>query len=186
MILLPFPRPPVAVAEALNDLAIVRSGDDDAIAELGGPAAVHGLPRPWDPTTCSIELREHLWEWLDEVAGWVNHEYAWRSTSLIPPCWPRHPHLARELAVLACLRAAAGESLAPDLIEDWHRYALPHFLDRMLSRLGDAGCRNGHTDWPAAGRYDHYTDDPAVTARLEAFYADTHPPARLRITGTHP
>jgi len=182
---LPFPTPPAAISEALNDLAIVRSGDEDAIAELGvsDPAS---LPRPWDPPTCPVELRQELWEWLEDVAAWVNHEYAWRSTALIPPCWPKHPHLVRELAVLACLRASTAEALTADPLEDWHRYALPHFQERMTSRLGDGGCRNGHTDWPAAGRYDHYSGDEAAGSRLEAFYADTHPPVQLRVAGRRP
>lgn len=184
MILLPFPAPPPAVAEALTDLAGVRVGDNDTIAELGGPEAVYSLPRPWDPATCPPTLREQVWEWVEEVAAWVNHEYAWRSTTLIPPCWPQHPHLARELPVLACLRHAAAEAFSPDLLEDWHRYTLPTFFERAGARLGDGGCRGGHTDWPGAGRYDHFIGEDAVTARLEAFYADTHPPARLRVTGT--
>lgn len=171
--LMPFPPPPFSVAEALNDLALVRAGDDAATADLGGPDAVLSLPRPWDPSTCPPVLRERVWRWVDQVATWLNHEHAWRSANLVPPCWPAHPHLARELPVLACLRHQAGQAFAPDLLEDWHRYALPHFLDRMTSHLGDSGCRTSHTDWPAAGRYDHFAAADAVTARLEAFQADT-------------
>ena len=178
VILTPFPPPPPVVAEALTALAILRSGDEDAIADLGDTT---DLPRPWDPTTCPPEVRDHLWHWLDDVATWINHEYAWRPAQMIPPCWPAHPHLARELPVLACLRVAAGEALTADLMEDWHRYTLPHFLERMASRLGDSGCRGGqHSDWPAAARHDHYAGDEAAIQRLDSFYADTHPPTPLR------
>jgi hypothetical protein len=180
--LLAFPAPPVVVKEALNDLAIAGSGDEKAIAELGigDPAE---LPRPWDPPTCPNEIRQELWEWLDQVAAWVNHEYAWRPTSLIPPCWPRHPHLVGELAVLACLRATAAYATTPDQLEDWHRYALPHFQERMTSRLGDGGCRNGHTDWPAAGRFDQFTGHQAAAERRRTFDIDTHPGGQLRVAG---
>jgi hypothetical protein len=182
VMLLPFPAPTTGISEALNDLAILASGDQEAIAELGvtDPA---GLPRPWDPTTCPDELRQELWEWLDQVATWINHEYAWRSTSLIPPCWPRHPHLVAELAVLACLRATAADATSPDQLEDWHRYALPHFQERMTARLGDSGCRNGHTDWPAAGRFDHFTGHQAAAQRQHTFDLDTHQGGQLRVVG---
>jgi hypothetical protein len=181
-LLLPFPAPPAVVGEALTDLAIVRGGDEDEIAQLGDLAK---LPRPWDPATCPDEIRQDLWEWLDSVAEWLNHEYGWRTASLIPPCWPQHPRLIRELAVLACLRASAADAITADPLEDWHRYALPGFIDRMNAALGEGGCRNGkHNDWPAAGRFDAYTSDAAATDRLDRFYADTHRPTQLRLAGT--
>ena len=108
-----FPAPPSQVRQALISLAVVRGGDADAIAELGD---IHDLPRPWDPASCPPLIRQHLWLWCDDVAAWLNRDYAWRPVNLIPACWPRHPHIARELPVLACLRTAAGgpsPSVAP-------------------------------------------------------------------------
>ncbi len=173
----PFPPAPPQVRQALVTLAIVRSGDPEAIAELGD---IEDLPRPWDPPTCPDELRQQLWLWCDDVALWLNRTYAWRPAALIPGCWPRHPHLTHELPVLACLREQA-DSTGPELLEEWHRHALPLFLDRLGARLGESTCRVGkHQDWPAAARYDHSTQPAAVTERHDLIHADTHPPRQLR------
>ena len=178
-----FPPPPGQVRQALVTLAIVRGGDPEAIVELGD---TRDLPRPWDPASCPAELRQQLWLWCDDVAGWVNQQYSWKTTSLIPGCWPRHPHIANELAVLACLRDAA-DSTGPELLEEWHRHTLPLFTDRLAARLGESTCRVGkHQDWPAAARYDAATGTQAVTERHDLFHADTHPPLRLRAASTGP
>jgi hypothetical protein len=147
----PFPTPPADVLRALHLLAVVRRGDPHEMAQAGN---LHNLPRPWEPATCPDELREAVWDWCDAVAAWINHDSTWRPTQLIPSCWPRHPHIARELAVIAVQRWHAEQATSPDPTEDWHRYTLPMFLDRMTSRLGEVSCRTGqHTDWPAAARY---------------------------------
>ena len=63
--------------------------------------------------------------WLDDVVIWLNHEYVWDVVAMIPACWPKHPHLVHEIAVLADLRRRAGHALTGDALEEWHRYALP-------------------------------------------------------------
>ena len=166
-----FPQPPGQVRQALVTLAIVRGGDAEAIAELGD---TRDLPRPWDPATCPTDLRQQVWLWCDDVAGWINQQYSWKTTSLIPGCWPRHPHIANELAVLACLRDAA-DSTGPELLEEWHRHTLPLFTDRLAARLGESTCRVGkHQDWPAAGRIDAYASQDATQERQDRFTADVH------------
>lgn len=178
VILTRFPPPPGAAVKALEQLEVLRRGDADEMAAAGD---LTDLPRPWDPATCPDDLREVLWGWCDRVAAWLNHEYAWRPTQMIPPCWPRHPHLARELPVLAFLRWQAEEATSPEPIEEWHRYSLPMFCDRMVSRLGESGCRTGkHLDWPAESRYAAYTGPDAAEDRRTVIYTDTHPPAPLR------
>lgn len=165
-----FPDPPPLVHHALVQLHVARVGTDAQKANIGSPAA---LPRPWDPPSCPPMIRHELWPWLDDVAAWVNHEYVWSPQRSIPGCWPAHPHIAHELAALACLRITAGTALSPDLLEEWHRYALPAFLDRMTARL-ENGCPPGrHTDWPGAVRHGEYTGETQVDARWEAFSADT-------------
>lgn len=174
-----FPQAPATIRQALVVMQIIRSGDREAIAELGD---ITDPPRPWDPASCPPELREQLWRWCDSVATWINEQYSWRPGSLIPGCWPRHPHIANELAVLACLRDAGNEPTAPpDLLEEWHRHALPLFLDRMASRLGQSTCSTGtHQDWPAASRHDSFSGPAAARERDDLFHADSHPPQQLR------
>ncbi len=172
MIVESFPGPPGAIREVLNTLAVRRSGDNDAIARLGD---IKDTPRPWDPNSCDDVLREALWKWCDEVVGWINTQYVWRPTTMIPICWPQHPHIAQELPALAILRHTADAALIPDLVEEWHRTALPQFMDRMTSRLGESAstCRVGkHTDWPAANRHHDFTQPTAIKTRQEIFATD--------------
>ena len=178
IIVTPFPPPPTAIRHTLNTLSVLNSGNKEAIAELGD---TEDVPRPWDPASCDDPLRQNLWTWIDDVVAWINHEYAWRSIGLIPSCWPEHPHIAREIPVLACLRVAADDALTPELAEEWHRITLPQFMDRMASRLGESTCRNDkHAPWPAAGRYETFLSDTTATERHDRFYADTHPVQQLR------
>jgi hypothetical protein len=173
----PFPVPPGAVVRALELLQILRRGDPDEMAEAGD---LTNLPRPWDPATCPTELREAVWEWCDLVAAWVNRDYVWRPTHIIPACWPHHPHIARELAVLAILRWNAEESSSPEGVEEWHRYSFPLYCDRMSNRLGESTCRTGkHIDWPAEGRYGAFAEDDSSEERQRVIYADTRPVAQL-------
>ena len=103
------------------------------------------LERPWDPDRCGPATRRQLWDWLDDVAAWVNHEYGWGVERLIPPCWPQHPHIAHELPVLADQRYTAGQAFHGGALEEWHRYTLPLFLERMTARLGNR-CVTRHED----------------------------------------
>ena len=171
----PFPTPPGAVLQALHLLEVRGRGDPDEMAAAGN---LENLPRPWDPASCPNELREAVWEWCDEVAEWLNHEYVWRPTQMIPLCWPQHPHIARELAVLAILRWGAEESLTPEPTEEWHRYTFPMFNDRLTTRLGESACRTGkHVDWPAEGRYAAFVD--TTGQRENVIHGDTRPVTEL-------
>ncbi len=169
-LLTPVPKPPDQVRYALSVLEIVHNGDEDAISELGD---IDDLPQPWDPTTCPRELRRQVWLWCDDMAMWINREYAWRPSSLIPGCWSRHPHIARELPGLSCLHYTAASSAGPELLEEWHRHTLPLFLDRLGIRLGESTCRTGrHQDWPSASRYDVMTSVSSTGERCDFTYLD--------------
>jgi hypothetical protein len=156
VIVLPFPPPPMIVLGALELLADVRR------REAGRPARadiVSDLERPWEPASCSSELSAAVWEWCSDMVAWLNHEYAWRPAQMIPACWRRHPHIARELPVLAVLRWQAESASSPELVEEWNRYAFPMFCDRMVGRLGESTCRTGrHRAWPAESRYAAHLD----------------------------
>jgi hypothetical protein len=183
MIATEFPVPDRLVRHAFGQLRVARSGTDAEKAAHLGDVKSAALPRPWDPPSCPPTLRLRLWVWLDRVAGWINHEYTWQFDRMIPGCWPAHPHIAHELAVLACLRYDAGHSLSPDALEDWHRYALPGFLDRMAARLGSNPCPPGkHTDWPSSARYKDFESAAAVQRRRRAFTADTNAPDRPAVS----
>ncbi len=164
-----FPAPGPLVRLAYAELDLARSGTDDQKRALGKPS---GLPRPWDPPSCPPALRSQVWAWLDQVAGWINHEYVWVPDRFISSCWPGHPHIAHELAVLADLRRTAGYALTSDALEQWHLYALPGFLDRTASRLGTSCGPAKHDDWPAAGRHREFGCERAICARIGLFNRD--------------
>jgi len=182
-----FPGPGRLTVMALQQLEEARTAVPTQRAAMGDLSV---LPRPWDPAGCPAPLRGELWRWLEQVAAWVNREHGWQPDRVIPPCWPQHPHLVHELAVLACLRHVAGQALIPEPLEDWHRNGLAGFLDRLGPRLG-TGCPPGrHTDWPAAGRYRDYLSEDAAGRRRDVFTADTataarqHTPADPRAAAT--
>lgn len=150
----PLPRPGPLVELAYRELQRAANGTLDQILALGD---IHELPRPWEPECCPPKLRGEIWAWLDGVVDWLNTEYCWDPDGLIPACWPLHPHLVHELAVLADQRRLAGQALTSDLLEDWHRYTLPSFHDRLRTRLR-SHCDDSHQTWPAKGRHTRYRD----------------------------
>lgn len=146
----PFPAPSALIIGALDDLRLAAESPRTTRDEL---RAVAELPRPWDPPTCPPTLRQYLWRWLDDVVGWINREHAWRVDRLVPLCWMEHPHIAHEVATVACQRFFAMYAVTPDALEDWHRYSLPMFLDRIAQRIGATGCPPGrHQASPAESR----------------------------------
>jgi hypothetical protein len=164
-----FPQGGNLIRLAYRELAIAAHGDQNQVRALGD---ITQLPRPWDPPTCTQpELREQVWAWLDDVVSWLNHEYTWDINGTIPACWPRHPNLVHEIAVLADQRRRAGLSLTSDLMEEWHRYALPAFADRMRSRTKDH-CEEGHQSWPGKSRHTRHTSAGSTADRARAYRAD--------------
>lgn len=166
----PFPRPVQLVALAYRELDVADTGTDEQRKELGD---IGMLPRPWDPASCVAPgLRAELWTWLDAVVTWINHEYVFDPVDTIPSCWPQHPHLVNEIAVLADQRRRAGYAYTSDALEEWHRYNLPAFLERMRRRVADH-CQDIHPPtWPAAGRFARHLSDIAAQTRWTAFHQD--------------
>jgi hypothetical protein len=161
---------------AATNLVLARSGTKEQKAKL---APFEDLPRPWIPFSCPASLLKELLPWLEDVAGWLNHDYSWRILRPIPDCWPAHPHIVHELAGLAWLRVLADEALDPGPLEDWHRYALPSFLNRLTERLGES-CSTEHDDWPGSTRHTRYWSDEAKQVRLAAFEELEQEALRLR------
>ena len=166
-----FPSPGRRVEQSYRELDIALYGSNEEKKSLGSPRA---LARPWDPPTCvDPDLRAELWQWLDAVVMWLNHEYVWDVSTMIPACWPRHPHLVHEVAVLADLRRRAGQALTGDALEEWHRYALPAFIERMRQRM-KAHCEDkDHQPWPAQGRHTRHAGPGSVEERVTTFGRDT-------------
>ena len=166
----PFPRPGPSLRLAYTELDIAENGTAEQCKALG---SIADLPRPWSPATCTKpQLRVELWNWLDAVVIWINHELVFDPVDVIPSCWPKHAHLVHEIAVLADLRRRADLALSSDALEEWHRYALPSFLERMRHRVADH-CTNDHPNgWPSAGRFSRHLSDGSTTSRQQAFAGD--------------
>jgi hypothetical protein len=178
----PFPAPGQLVALAYRELDRAANGSPEQIRALGD---LRLLPRPWEPATCRTpQLREQLWCWLEEVVAWLITEYVWEVGDSIPACWPQHPLLVHEIAVLADQRRRAGHALTSDALEEWHRHNLPAFTERMKSRLRSHR-EDGHQPWPAKGRYTRYTAEISRRTRQDRFASDIGAARPTEAKGRH-
>lgn len=165
----PFPVPGRGLTQAYRELHLAVNGTPEQKNALGD---LRSLPRPWEPASVrQPQLRRELWDWLEAVVTWVNIEYVWDVAGVVPACWPRHPHLVHELAVLADQRHRAGLGFTSDALEEWHRYALPAFTERTRARVRNH-CEDGHQDWPARGRYTRHLADDAAAQRRQVYDRD--------------
>jgi hypothetical protein len=165
-----FPFPGRRVEHAYRELDKALYGSEEEKKALGSPRL---LARPWDPPSCvDPDLRAELWHWLDRFVIWLNQEYVWDVAAMIPACWPKHPHLVHEIAVLADLRLRAGRALTGDALEEWHRYALPAFSERMRQRMKSHCEDKDHQPWPAQARHTRHAADEACAGREKSFRGD--------------
>ncbi len=148
----PFPMPTSELIRAAYWNLYLSENGTQAQKDRLGDAAL--LPRPWDIATCtSPDLRRDLWEWYENVVTWFNHEYVWDpAAGLIPPCWPQHPHLIHDIGVLADQRRIIATATNSNSLEEWHRYSVPAFLERLHDRTRQH-CDDHHQPWPAKARY---------------------------------
>lgn len=165
-----FPEPGSAVRSSMEALQFASMSPPEGEVDLRRLAM---LPRPWDPATCTGRLREELWRWLDEVATWINEQHLWNAARPgIPECWPAHPHLVHDLAVVSSARYYTGYAVTPAALDDWHRYTLPLFLERLRDRLGD-GCQPGeHLPRPRLERDRLHAAENARRGRLQRYRDD--------------
>ena len=104
------------------------------------------LTRPWEPATCrTAQLRQQLWLWLDAVVEWLVTEYVWEAADTIPACWPQHPHLVHEIAVLHRLRLFGDAEHASVRWIGYERYDAPSRAVRLAveRRVREAGAEAG-------------------------------------------
>ena len=181
-LVLPFPPPDsVELKKAYRNLYLSANGTEADKKRIGNPA---NLPRPWDPPSCTNPaLRRELWTWLDKFVTWFNHEYVWdHNAGMIPACWPQHPNLVHEIAVLADQRRRAGLDPTSSALEEWHRFGIPGFLERLKTRTKNS-CDEHHAAWPAEPRNARLASRAAVGERAALFAADvatlgSEPPPR--------
>ncbi len=152
----PFPEPTDRMLQTFIDLARLARGGDAA-----APILTSGeiIPRIWDLTTI-VDHRLHAdtRRWLTNVVEWLNTQHAWYSAELTPACWPEHPGLTRELSTLAATRYQAGEATNPIQLEEWHRYALPGYLERTRDQR--AACQEKHQPWPGRAAHTRGAEEP--------------------------
>jgi hypothetical protein len=160
-LVLPFPQPGPVIRRLHRHWWTVENGtplEQDKAKER--PAG-----RPWDPATLGTSgERLELWRWLEDVVRWFNHEYAWDTSQVIPDCWPDHPHLVHEIAVLADTRRRAGSSPNSAALEEWHRVCVPWFLDRTRDSI-KAHCEERHQAWPARARFARHVGHESFNLR---------------------
>lgn len=166
------PRPLVRAFPAVGLRMELAYRQLAAAADASGSPAAERLSRPWDVASCADPaLRLEVWQWLDEVVDWINSEHVWATDAMIPACWPLHPHLVHDLGTLADQRRTDGLALTSDPLEEWHRYALPAFTERMRQRLKDS-CATDHQVAPGAIRRGQYRDRSAAEQRGAWYLGD--------------
>jgi hypothetical protein len=112
---LPFPAPGQLVALAYRELDLAANGSAEQIGALWATCGC--CLGPGTATCRTPQLREQLWAWLEAVTAWLVSEYVWDVADAIPACWPEHPHLVHELAVVADQRRRAGHAFTSDALE---------------------------------------------------------------------
>lgn len=157
----PFPSPGPVLRRLFRHYWTAENGTEQEKAKLSS----RPTGRPWDPATLGTTTeRMELWRWLEEVVRWFNHEYAWDTSQVIPDCWPEHPHLVHEIAVMADARRRAGEAYNSGPLEEWHRICVPWFLGRMHDSIR-GHCEERHQAWPARARYARHASQPSFDCR---------------------
>ena len=150
--------PPIQAWPRLPDKLAVLLG---AIESEGG-ISPRRHSRPWDLATLPDDLAVPVWAWLHEVVSWLNENHAWQPETVIPPCWPQHPHLTLEVAALAFVRQAAIRSIQPSDLHEWHA-DLAEFHTRMRDAIGENGlkdCQRGkHSERPSTYELSFYLDN---------------------------
>ena len=61
--------------------------------------------------------------------------------------------------------------MTSDALEEWHRYSLPAFTDRMRNRLR-THCDDEHKSWPAKPRHSEHLADTSRQRRENTFAHD--------------
>lgn len=63
--------------------------------------------------------------------------------------------------------------MTSDALEEWHRYCLPAFGDRMGAKL-KSHCEDDHVAWPGRSRHNQHTCDRDTSDRNDLYASDIH------------
>lgn len=156
------------------------------LARYEEPAA-QGRPRrpPWTWAALARAERAALARMIDVFVDTYNHVYAITDTDLIPPCWPRHPALAAELAVQVWLWyfVHMDPVSTPQVADEYHLRRLPGFQRRLDHLLGASPgeCRRGEhpTSWRQdadrqIAKYLELPTDPARDRSYVDLFGELH------------
>lgn len=114
---------------------------------------------------------------------YLNATYTWRPEQLIPPCWPLHPALERELTTAYWTYYEAFETphSSASAAQVWHDRYLPG-LHARLTAWTTPDCRNGnHHPRLVSDLLREHTTDPLRAKTLDALrstFAATHDAVR--------
>jgi hypothetical protein len=127
-------------------------------------------PPPW--TAADLDPAERAAH-LDLLLQWVDHlnaTYAWHPAQLIPPCWPLHPGLQRELTTLYWTYYEAFETppTSPSAAQVWHDRYLPGFQSRLPAWTTSQCQQGNHQPHPAADLLHRNSTDPTRAMTREA------------------
>jgi hypothetical protein len=134
---------------------------------------------PWSATDLTTtEHAAHLTLLLD-WSDYLNHTYAWRPTHLIPPCWPLHPALERELTTLYWTYYEAFETppASASAAQVWHDRYLPGFHARLPTWTHPECHHGNHQPRPTTDLLHHHTNEPTRTKTRTAIHTaltDSH------------
>ncbi|RMB57851.1 hypothetical protein [Tessaracoccus antarcticus] len=174
-----FPEATPRMAKVYQQLHMLAIGGR-AADEIFGAGEI--IPRPWDLTSIhDPDLRFDTWKWLEAFVYWFNTQHTWYSQDQIPPCWPEHPHLVRDISTLADQRRTAGDAPTSTLLDEWHRYTIPNFLER--THTARQGCENSHTPWPGQPAHTRHINQGNTTKRNDTLLADVNTLPRCNARG---
>ena len=161
------PQDPEGLPRPVGDPARHRGAQEEA-RQPGEPAAPVGprhLPRPAAALgTLAVARPGRGVGQLRVRVGGLRRRLHPRLLAAAPAHRPRTRRPGRSAT-------PAGHAPNSDVLENWHRYVLPGFLDRMRQRLKQS-CDDDHQPWPARSRHTRHTGEAASASRLGAFEAD--------------
>jgi hypothetical protein len=161
---LPPPTAPAAPCQRRWSAAPTRAGVAEPTPRR---AAAH--------TASTLPINRHGGELLGGYSTSINRTHDLRRVAA------RHPHRKQiGVGVRRSTRVKRhaellhqGPGCRSDALEEWHRYSLPSFKERMKTRLRNH-CQEDHHSCPAKGRYTRHTAEAARHRRLSIYDADAH------------